>query len=362
MYKQLVRPFFFSMQPETAHDLMRVVGRVAEVPGISSMLGSLFHVNDPRLEVHLAGLRFDNPVGLAAGLDKNAELIGLWRGLGFGHIEVGTVTARSQPGNPKPRIFRLAGDEALINRMGFPSEGADALQRRLQIIRSRYAQLPPLGANIGKSRVTEIDGAIDDYLYSFTRLAPLVDYLTVNVSSPNTPGLRQLQERDRLSALLRALQAANEGHKPIFVKVAPDLSFSAIEEVLQCCVEAGMSGIIATNTTIERTGLRTATSESGGLSGAPLRARALEVVRFISSQTRGKLALIGVGGIASCADTLNMLAAGAAMVQLYTGLIYEGPSLARSIQRGLSCFMDQNQCASLEEAVRVWSENTTKAA
>lgn len=362
MYKQLVRPLFFSMQPETAHDLMRSVGRVANIPSVSGALLAAFQVRDPRLEVNVAGLRFPNPIGLAAGLDKNAELIGLWRGLGFGHIELGTVTARPQPGNPKPRIFRLAADQALINRMGFPSEGAEALELRLRGIRSRYRQLPPIGANIGKSKVTEIDHAIEDYLYSFTRLAPLVDYVTVNVSSPNTPGLRQLQERDRLSALLQALQSANKDQKPIFVKVAPDLSFPAIDEVLQCCVETGMAGIIATNTTISREGLRSPIEESGGLSGAPLRARALDVMRYISSQSGGRLELIGVGGITSYQDVLNMIAAGASMVQIYTALIYEGPGLVRAIERGLCAYMEQYRCASLREAAMLWSERSEDTA
>ncbi len=355
MYKQLVRPLFFSMPPETAHDLMRAAGTVANIPLISSALRSLFAVQDSRLRVELAGLSFPNPVGLAAGLDKNAELLGLWNGLGFGHSELGTVTAKAQPGNPKPRIFRLSADRALINRMGFPSEGADHVEQRLRSLRRVFAGIAPIGINIGKSKVTEIDDAIDDYQYSFSRLAPLVDYVTVNVSSPNTPGLRQLQERERLTGLLSALQAINHDRKPIFVKVAPDLTFTAVEEVLQCCFDTGMAGIIATNTTLSRDGLTTAIDEAGGLSGEPLKMKSLEMVRFIGARLDGRMALIGVGGISSSSDLLAMLAAGASMVQIYTTLIYSGPGVVREMLKGVIGFMDQHGCASLREAAEAYS-------
>lgn len=354
MYQSLIRPCLFALSPENAHDAMRFVARPANVPWISSMMKAHYHVDDPRLHVHAAGLQCVNPVGLAAGLDKNAELLGLWNGLDFGHIELGTVTAKSQPGNPKPRIFRLPEDKGLINRMGFPSEGADALQHALRAIRRRYQNLPPLGINIGKSKVTEVDDAIDDYCYSFDRLAPLADYITVNISSPNTPGLRQLQERDRLNALLAALQQRNQSRKAIFVKVAPDLTFSALEEVIASCVEASVAGIIATNTTLSREGLKTSIDQAGGLSGEPLRKRSLEVVKFIGSRLNGQLALIGVGGISSSNDALDLLAAGATMVQLYTALIYEGPGLVRAINSGLVSFMDEHSCGSLQEAAAIW--------
>jgi dihydroorotate dehydrogenase len=356
VYKKLVRPLLFSMAPETAHDLMRSAAIVANIPFVSAWLRSVFAVNDPRLRVDLAGLSFPNPVGLAAGLDKNAELLGLWNGLGFGHIELGTVTAHAQPGNPKPRIFRLAADSALINRMGFPSEGADHVEQRLKSLRASFAGIAPIGINIGKSKVTEIDDAIQDYQYSFTKLAPLVDYVTVNVSSPNTPGLRQLQERDRLTSLLGALQSINQDRKPIFVKVAPDLTFSAVEEVLQCCYDTGMAGIIATNTTIGREGLQTSIDETGGLSGEPLKAKALEMVRFIGSKLDGRLALIGVGGISCADDALAMLGAGASMVQIYTSLIYQGPAVVRQILTGLVEFMDTHGCSSLRDAAGVFLE------
>jgi dihydroorotate dehydrogenase len=306
------------------------------------------------LVVSVAGLTFSNPVGLAAGLDKNAELLGLWSGLGFGHIELGTVTAQAQPGNPKPRIFRYRSDSALINRMGFPSEGADTVAIRLAAMKSSLKTLPPIGINIGKSKVTDIDRAIDDYLYSFKKLSALADYVTVNVSSPNTPGLRQLQERDRLSALLTALQEVNGDKKPIFVKVAPDLSFSAIDELIECCDVTGVSGLIATNTTLSREGLSVATDEAGGLSGVPLRQKSLEVVTFIGSRLKGRMSLIGVGGISDYGQVLDMLAAGASAVQLYTALIYEGPGIVTAISRGLTKFMDDNRCDSLNEAIEAW--------
>jgi dihydroorotate dehydrogenase len=358
MYKSLVRPFFFSMQPETAHDVMRAVSRCANFSGVSDLVRRYHVVSDPRLTVSVAGLSFSNPIGLAAGLDKNAELLGLWSGLGFGHIELGTVTAQAQPGNPKPRIFRYRHDSALINRMGFPSEGADAVAIRLSAMRNRLKALPPIGINIGKSKVTDIDRAIDDYLYSFKKLAVLADYVTVNVSSPNTPGLRQLQERDRLSALLKALQEVNADKKPIFVKVAPDLSFSAIEDLIDCCDASGVAGLIATNTTLSRDGLSVITEEVGGLSGVPLRQKALEVVGFIGSRLKGRMELIGAGGISDYTHVLDMLAAGASAVQLYTALIYEGPGVVKAITRDLSNFMDENRCASLTEAVGAWKNRS----
>jgi dihydroorotate dehydrogenase len=356
MYKTLLRPLFFSMEPERAHDLMRFGAGVANNPVVSGILKRRYEVSDPRLRVTVAGISFPNPVGLAAGLDKNVELVGLCAGLGFGHLELGTVTGQPQSGNPRPRIFRIADEGALINRMGFPSEGADHAERRLRQVRQRFAHLPPIGINIGKSKVVELDQAIDDYRYSFERLAPLAEYVTVNVSSPNTQGLRQLQERDRLTALLDSLNAVNSSRRPIFVKVAPDLEFSALEEVVDVCAQCSVAGIIATNTTISRDTLTSRIEEAGGLSGAPLREKSLKVVRFLGQQIGGRMALIGVGGISSASDVLAMLAAGASMVQLYTALIYEGPGLVASINRELVSFMDAHGCATLQDAASEWLE------
>lgn len=356
MYKRLLRPLFFSMDPENAHDLMRSGGRLANNSLVSGALQGIFGVVDPRLRVTVAGIDFPNPIGLAAGLDKNVDLVGLCAGLGFGHLELGTVTGQPQPGNPRPRIFRIADERALINRMGFPSGGADVVEGRLRSIRARLRELPPIGVNIGKSKVVELERAIDDYEYSFKRLAPLSDYVTVNVSSPNTQGLRQLQERDRLTELLCHLNRVNERRVPIFLKVAPDLDWSALEEVVDVCLECSMAGVIATNTTISRDSLRTRIDEAGGLSGAPLRERSLSVVRFLGERIQGRMALIGVGGISRVEDVLNMLAAGASMVQVYTGLIYEGPGLIKTLNQHLIHYMDKHGCGSLREAVGLWAE------
>ena len=356
MYNTLLKPLFFSMDPETAHDLMRAGAKLADNRFVSGALRGLYGIHDPRLRVEVAGISFPNPVGLAAGLDKNVELVGLCAGLGFGHLELGTITGRPQPGNPKPRIFRILEEKALINRMGFPSEGADAAERRLRAVRKHFRRLPPIGINIGKSKVVELDHAIDDYRYSFERLAPLADYVTVNVSSPNTQGLRQLQERERLTALLQSLNGANAHRRPIFVKVAPDLESSALEEVVDVCVGCSVAGIIATNTTISRDTLSSRIEEAGGLSGAPLRAKSLRVVEFLAQTIAGRMALIGVGGVSSGSDVLAMLAAGASMVQIYTGLVYEGPGLIRAINHELISFMDTQGCRTLQEAAGAWQE------
>jgi dihydroorotate dehydrogenase len=356
MYKTLLKPLFFSMNPESAHDLMRYGAGLANNGPVCALLKRRFEVVDPRLQVEVAGINFPNPIGLAAGLDKNVELVGLCAGLGFGHLELGTITAQPQQGNPKPRIFRIADEKALINRMGFPSEGAEHAERRLREVRRRFAELPPIGINIGKSKVVELDDAIDDYRFSFERLAPYADYVTVNVSSPNTQGLRQLQERDRLTALLQSLSAVNVLRRPIFVKVAPDLELPALEEVVEVCAQSSVAGIIATNTTISRDGLASAIHETGGLSGSPLREKSLKVVRFLGQRIAGRMALIGVGGISSASDVLAMLSAGASMVQLYTGLIYEGPGLVRTINQELISFMDAHGCATLRDAAGEWLE------
>lgn len=356
MYGAVIKPLLFALQPETAHDVMRSVCRVANIPALSRTLQGFFGVNDPRLAVTVAGISFPNPVGLAAGFDKDVELVGLWSGLGFGHMELGTVTALPQPGNPRPRIFRLEADEALINRMGFPSSGADLVADRLRVVRERYAVLPRIGINIGKSKAADLERAIADYEDSFLKVSPHVDYVTVNVSSPNTPGLRQLQERTKLTELLKALQALNSSQKPLFVKVAPDLSFEAVSEVVECCKECEVSGIIATNTTIERDGLKSKIQEVGGLSGRPLFSRALEVVQFIKQRTDGSLALIGVGGISTYEDVLTMMWAGADMVQIYTGLIYGGPGVVKSMNLGLLAFMESSGCSSVQDAAGEWGE------
>lgn len=357
MYKNLLRPLLFTLSPESAHDFASVSMRWSNIPLASEVLSNYFQVSDPRLNVNVAGLPCVNPIGLAAGLDKNASLLGLWSALGFGHVEVGTVTALSQPGNPRPRIFRLPENDALINRMGFPSKGAEYVANRLRRYRLSGIPLPVLGINIGKSKITSLDRAVDDYLMTFSLLAPLVDYITVNVSSPNTPGLRELQERGRLEELLQSLQGMNVDEKPLFVKVAPDLSKEALEDVVECCLATGVRGVVATNTTLDRTGLKGEfISESGGLSGKPLAARSLEVVRFLAKSSEGKLQIIGVGGVSCEDDVWAMLAAGASAVQIYTGLVYEGPLLIKHLNTQLISYMDKHNCHTVHEAAKLWIE------
>lgn len=336
LYKSFVRPVLFMVDPENMHEW--AVAGLKRLASVENQMEPWFTVSDPKLEVEAFGLRFRNPVGLAAGFDKNAQLVDVWPALGFGHVEVGTVTAQAQPGNPKPRLFRYPADRAIINRMGFNNDGAIAVAERLR----GYQQAGtlhriPIGVNIGKSKVTPMDGAVEDYLFSFNALYEFGDYFTVNVSSPNTPILRQLQEKEALSELLAALAARNrerEG-KPLLLKIAPDLTWPQIDDVLQVIADQGLSGVIATNTTIGRDGLVTPTDEAGGLSGAPLRERSTAIIRYIARQTEGRLPIVGVGGIFTAADAYEKLDAGATLVQVYTGFIYEGPAMVRDLCRGL---------------------------
>lgn len=356
LYDTLIKPLLFSLDPERAHEVMKALSKSANQPLVSALFGKLYAHQDTRLEVKVAGLTFKNPLGLAAGFDKNADLVGICAALGFGHVELGTVTGRAQPGNPRPRIFRLRDDRALINRMGFPSAGADEFVQRLSAIRKSFKGLPPLGINIGKSKEVDIEHAVDDYLYSFTRVAPLADYVAVNVSSPNTQGLRQLQDKERLGQILAALQSANTARLPLFVKVAPDLTWTALEELVECCSEHSVTGLIATNTTLSREGLVTPIQETGGLSGAPLKNRSLDVVRFLGPRLKGRMELIGVGGVETAHDVLEMVSAGASLVQIYTALIYGGPRLVKSILEGLSEFMNQTNTSTISEAGVAWAE------
>jgi dihydroorotate dehydrogenase len=333
----LVRPLIFLMQPETAHHvtlaLLRMGGAVAPARGL---LRAAFRPTAANRTVQALGLTFPNPVGLAAGYDKDG--LG-WRGLaalGFGHIEVGTVTPRPQVGNPGPRVFRLVEDRAVINRMGFPNRGAEFVARRLQ--GKRPAGLI-LGVNIGKNLTTSLEHAGEDYLSLVKVFAPLADYLTINVSSPNTPGLRTLQTRSALEALLRPLDAERRiqsqrlgRHVPLLVKLAPDLTTDELDGALDAILAAGIDGVITSNTTLSRKGLTSAlASESGGMSGAPARQRNTQIVRDVVQHTNGRLTVIASGGIMRPEDAQEKLDAGATLVQLYTGLIYEGPSLVKAI-------------------------------
>lgn len=338
MYPTLFSLVLSKLDPERAHRLAFSVIRAVPALGLGGLVRR-FTAADPALAVEALGLRFDSPFGLAAGFDKDGEgVIGLGD-LGFGHVEVGTITARPQPGNDRPRLFRLIPDRAVINRMGFNNRGAEAAANRLLRVR-RSRRRPVLGVNIGKSRVVAVEDATADYLVSARALAPVADYLVVNVSSPNTPGLRGLQELELLRPLLTAVGEA-AGETPLLVKIAPDLTDEQVVTIARLVVELGLAGIIATNTTISREGLVTDSAAveaagAGGLSGAPLADRSLEVLRLIRATVPDELCVISVGGVETAGDVQRRLDAGATLVQGYTAFLYRGPLWARQINHGLS--------------------------
>ncbi|MCM8568030.1 quinone-dependent dihydroorotate dehydrogenase [Gramella jeungdoensis] len=333
MYKSLIRPALFKFDPEKVHyftfDFLR---KFCRMPGAVPFLRSKFQVDDPRLEREIFGLKFKNPVGLAAGFDKDAKLYNELSALGFGFIEVGTVTPKPQPGNEKKRLFRLREDSAIINRMGFNNEGVEQMVERLKKNKNVI-----IGGNIGKNKITPNEKAVDDYVYSFEALFNHVNYFVVNVSSPNTPNLRELQDKDPLKNLLNTLQernAAKANPKPILLKIAPDLTDDQLMDIIEIVQETKIAGVIATNTTISREGLKSENKyETGGLSGKPLTKRSTEVIRFLSEKSNNSFPIIGVGGIHSAEDAIEKLEAGASLVQLYTGFIYEGPALIRDINQ-----------------------------
>ncbi len=328
-YQQVLRPLLFLADAEAIHHLA-----MDALAWTGPLLQKFAVAPDPRLERTVFGLRFPNPVGLAAGFDKNGVALPAWQGLGFGFAEIGTVTARAQPGNPKPRIFRVPEAQALINRLGFNNDGCDVVAARLQRLRQsgRWPAIP-VGINLGKSKVTPLQEATADYLLSFERLQQFGDYFVLNVSSPNTPGLRSLQDRPALDELFGHIQRRNGAAKPLLVKIAPDLEWPAIEEIIALVEEHKLAGIIATNTTIDHSSIPAERRQQGGLSGSPLRQRATDVVRFIAE--RSKAPVIAVGGIMDADAAMEKFDAGAALVQLYTGYIYEGPALVRQICRAL---------------------------
>ncbi|MDD7962410.1 quinone-dependent dihydroorotate dehydrogenase [Microbacterium thalli] len=337
MYPFIFRTVFSRMDPETAHHLVVPVIRVLGVPPFSAITRRLT-APDTSLRVEALGRVFDSPFGLAAGFDKNAIMVSGLGALGFGHVEIGTVTAVPQEGNPRPRLFRLVSDRALINRMGFNNRGAAAAASRLRRLR-RTRRRPVIGANIGKSRIVDVEHATSDYVTSTKLVAPEADYLVVNVSSPNTPGLRGLQAVDTLRPLLEAVRDA-AGSTPLLVKIAPDLDDDEVTAIASLAVETGLAGLIATNTTIARDGLladdeRIATIGAGGLSGAPLRRRSLEVLRLVRAAVPREFCVIAAGGVETAADVQERLDAGADLVQGYTAFIYRGPLWARQINRGL---------------------------
>ncbi|MDQ6626002.1 MAG: quinone-dependent dihydroorotate dehydrogenase [Verrucomicrobiota bacterium] len=329
MYDRLIRPLLFSLDPEMAHHLaMRSLRLASDVP---ALLAPLRRFQPPARPQTVFGLNFPNPIGLAAGFDKNAVALPTWEALGFGFVEIGTVTAQAQPGNPKPRIFRFPEQQALINRLGFNNDGADVIAARLANLRAcgRWPRIP-VGINIGKSKATPLENAADDYRYSFRRLSAFADYVVLNVSSPNTPGLRLLQEHGALVDLVRAITEENRTlAKPILLKIAPDLSLEDLEQIISTCEAHGIAGLIATNTTIDHSAVPRERDETGGLSGTPLREKSTEFVRAIRART--KLPIIGVGGINDAVSAGEKFAAGATLVQVYTGFIYRGPRLLREI-------------------------------
>lgn len=337
MYKSLIRPLLFRLDPEKAHHLTFSGLRFfSSLPGVSALLKSKYEVNDPRLEREVFGLKFKNPVGLAAGLDKDAKLYKELSGLGFGFVEIGTLTPLPQDGNPKKRLFRLKEDKAIINRMGFNNGGVQAAVERLRKNPKDKGHVL-IGGNIGKNKVTPNEEAVYDYLKCFDALYEYVDYFVVNVSSPNTPNLRELQDKEPLTNLLMALQeqnAAKPVSRPILLKIAPDLTDEQLLDIIEIVKTTLIAGVIATNTTIARDGLQSDNkTETGGLSGRPLTKRSTEVIRFLSEKSNKAFPIIGVGGIHSPEDAMEKLEAGASLIQLYTGFIYEGPGLIKAINK-----------------------------
>jgi dihydroorotate dehydrogenase len=345
MYRYL-KPLLFRLPPETAHEATSSLLRAAQLTRLHRAYGGHFAVTDDRLRVEAFGQSFPNPVGVAAGFDKNAEMPSALAGLGFGHVEVGAVTAERQPGNPKPRLFRLREDEALVNRMGFNNEGADEVGDRLE---SQRLPAVPVGVNIGKSKVTPLEDAPADYRYTYERVADAGDYFVVNVSSPNTPGLRELQDRAQLAEILRELQDA--GAAPLLVKLSPDLHRDAVVDAVELANDLGLDGLIATNTTTDRPESLSSpqAAETGGLSGRPIREPATDQVRFVAERT--DLPVVGVGGVFTAEDAYEKIRAGASVVQLYTGLVYRGPGIAKDINEGLLDLLDRDGFDTVTDAV-----------
>lgn len=335
MYKQLIRPLLFKFDPEQVHHFsFKSLQLLHKIPGVGKLLNKRFVIRDKVLEREVFGIKFPNPVGLAAGFDKDAKLYKELSNLGFGFIEIGTLTPKPQSGNQKKRLFRLKEDEAIINRMGFNNLGVkDAIER----LKNKGNII--VGGNIGKNKITPNEEALSDYLFNFEALFPYVDYFVVNVSSPNTPNLRDLQEKEPLTKLLQYLQKVNQAKsksKPILLKIAPDLSDSQLDDIIDIVNTSKIAGVIATNTTINRDGLVSkAKNEMGGLSGKPLTSRSTEVIKYLHQKSNASFPIIGVGGIHSPEDALEKIKAGASLVQLYTGFVYEGPSLIKAINQKL---------------------------
>ncbi len=337
---ELLKPVLFQLDPEQVHELVMKALRASSMSKtMLELIGQICKPKDERLKVKLWNLEFPNAIGLAAGFDKNALALPVWEALGFGFAEIGSVTALGQSGNPKPRLFRLPEDKAIINRMGFNNDGASVVAARLELWRHSHGTLKiPLGINLGKSKVTPLEDAPQDYLSSLNKLWEHGHYFVLNVSSPNTPNLRELQDREKLEVLLETVMGfanTQENKKPVLLKVAPDLSFAQLDEILLLLEKHKLSGIIATNTTLAREGLKTQIDEAGGLSGAPLKQKSFEVLKHLNTQLNGKLPIISVGGISSGDDVQQRLDAGASLVQIYSGWIFEGPLMLKYMAREL---------------------------
>lgn len=371
IYQAVINPFLFTLvktDPEWLHQqTIRTFSWLSQasyhppVSWLNSSIRKSLCLDNTSLEQNLFGLNFPNPVGLSAGFDKDGLAAEIWSSFGFGFAELGTVTYHAQPGNPPPRLFRLPLDKAALNRMGFNNSGAAAMAARLSG-QQELTRSVPIGINLGKSKITPLELAAQDYLESFRLLKDWGDYFVVNVSSPNTPGLRSLQDAAMLSQILDVLQTENNSQKPVFVKIAPDLEWEAIADIISLAKTYKLAGIIATNTTISREGLKTSViaqtgkspqEEAGGISGAPLRQRSTEVISFIYQQTQGEIPIIGVGGIFTADDAWEKITAGACLIQVYTGWIYEGPMMVRRILTGLLTKLEENGLTSISQAIGI---------
>ena len=337
MYKKLLKPILFCIDPERVHEItFFFINLIFKIPLVSSLISKIYSLKNPILETEVFGIKFPNPIGLAAGFDKNAKLYNEFSSFGFGFIEIGTVTPLPQEGNPKKRLFRLVNDEAIINRMGFNNTGVEEVIKRL-----KYNKGVIVGGNIGKNKITDFNNSIKDYLICFEKLYPYVHYFAVNVSSPNTEKLRDLQQKDLLKNLLEAIQKKNKSYsfpKPVLLKIGPDLSQDQLIDVIEVIAETSLDGIIATNTTLSRDNLSSSenlVNQKGGLSGKPISKKSTNIIKFLHQKSNGSIPIIGVGGIMNPDDAIEKIKAGATLIQLYSGFVYSGPSIVKKINNAI---------------------------
>ena len=337
MYKKLLKPILFCIDPERVHEItFFFINLIFKIPFVSSLISKIYSLKNPILETEVFGIKFPNPIGLAAGFDKNAKLYNEFSNFGFGFIEIGTVTPLPQEGNPKKRLFRLVSDEAIINRMGFNNIGLEEVIKRL-----KYNKGVIVGGNIGKNKITDFNNSIKDYLICFEKLYPYVHYFAVNVSSPNTEKLRDLQQKDLLKNLLEAIQKKNKSYsfpKPVLLKIGPDLSQDQLIDVIEVIAETSLDGIIATNTTLSRDNLTSSkdlVNQKGGLSGKPISKKSTNIIKFLHQKSNGSIPIIGVGGIMNPDDAIEKIKAGATLIQLYSGFVYSGPSIVKKINNAI---------------------------